>query len=575
MSMDGESRDGVPRGVTRRDFLRQGVAMGGGLMVGAPMPLVAGQGHDLVLRNALVMDGSGGPGVVADVAVDGDRIVAVGRVVGRGRQELDLTDHVLAPGFIDIHSHAELSLLINPRAESRIRQGVTLEVVGQDGSSVGPWSDGQFESTRDRYASAYDVTIDFRDPVGFLRAVDRVRPAVNVATMVGQGTVRSFVVGGADRPAGPDEVRRMRELVRQALDGGAVGLSSGLEYTPGSFAPVDELVALAGELRGRGLPFASHMRNEDDRVLAAVEETIHVGRMAGVPVIVSHLKAQGERNHWKAQVALRLIEDARAAGVDIHFDRYPYVAYATTLANLFPASARAGGTQAFLARLSDPDSSPALEAYARAKVALLGSWDSIQISSTGTERNAAARGRRLGELASELGEDPFDLTLRLLEEERGQVGMIGFGMSEENTARLLAHPLGMVCSDGGAYAPYGPLSSGSPHPRGYGTFPRFLAHYVRDRGILSLEEAVRKITRMPAERLGLLDRGLVRPGMVADLVAFDPATIEDRATFEDPHQYPEGIPVVVVGGQVTIRDGEQTGVLAGRAVRAPAVAAGS
>jgi N-acyl-D-amino-acid deacylase len=345
MSMDGESRDGVPKGVTRRDFLRQGVAMGGGLMVGAPMPLVAGQGHDLVLRNALVMDGSGGPGVVADVAVDGDRIVAVGRVVGRGLQELDLTDHVLAPGFIDIHSHAELSLLINPRAESRIRQGVTLEVVGQDGSSVGPWSDGQFESTRDRYASAYDVTIDFRDPVGFLRAVDRVRPAVNVATMVGQGTVRGFVVGGADRPAGPDEVRRMRELVRQALDGGAVGLSSGLEYTPGSFAPVDELVALAGELQGRGLPYASHMRNEDDRVLAAVEETIHVGRMAGVPVIASHLKAQGERNHWKAQVALRLIEDARAAGVDVHFDRYPYVAYATTLANLFPASARAGGTR--------------------------------------------------------------------------------------------------------------------------------------------------------------------------------------------------------------------------------------
>lgn len=555
-------------GIPRREFVRRGAVVSGGVLLGAPVPIVAGQGHDLVLRNALVIDGSGGPGVEADVAVDGDRITAVGRIPGRGRRELDLAGHVLAPGFIDIHSHAEMSLLINPRAESRIRQGVTLEVVGQDGSSVGPWSDAQFQSTRDRYASSYGVTVDFRDPVGFLEAIDRVRPAVNVATMIGQGSVRGYVVGGDDRPATEAEIDRMRALVRSALDGGAVGLSSGLEYTPGSFASTDELVALASELRGTGLPYASHMRNEDDRVLAAVEETVHVGRMAGVPVVVSHLKAQGERNYWKAEVALKLIEDARNAGVDATFDRYPYVAYSTTLANLFPSSTRSGGTDAFLARLTDPGTAAEMESLARAKIALLGSWDAVQITSTRTDRNAFARGRRLGDLAAELGEDPYELARRLLVEEGGQVGMIGFGMSEENTARILAHPLGMICSDGGAYAPYGPLSSGSPHPRGYGTFPRFLGRYVRDQGILPLEQAVRKITRVPAERLGLMDRGLIRPGMVADLVGFDPDRIADRATFENPHQYPVGIPVVVVGGRATLVDGEQTGELAGRAVRA-------
>ncbi len=561
-------RDGMSNGIPRREFVRRGALLGGGALLGAPAPLLAGRDHDLVVRNALVIDGSGGPGRRADVAVDGDRITAVGRISGRGAQELDLAGHVLSPGFIDIHSHAEMSLLINPRAESRIRQGVTLEVVGQDGSSVGPWSDGQFESTRDRYASNHGVTIDFRDPPGFLRAVDRVRPAVNVATMVGQGSVRGFVVGGADRPATVAEIDRMRSLVRESLDGGAVGLSSGLEYTPGSFASTDEIVALARELRGRGLPYASHMRNEDDRVLAAVEETIQVGRMAGVPVIVAHLKAQGERNHWKAGVALELIERARESGVDASFDRYPYVAYSTTLANLFPSRTRAGGTDAFLARLTDPATAAEMESLARDKIALLGSWDAVQITSTRTDRNARVRGRRLGELAAELGEDPYELTRRLLLEEGGQVGMIGFGMSEENTARLLAHPLGMVCSDGGAYAPYGPLSTGSPHPRGYGTFPRLLGRYVRDHGILPLEEAIRKITRVPAERLGFTDRGLIRPGMVADLVGFDPDRIADRATFEDPHQYPVGIPVVVVGGRVTLMDGEHTGELAGRAVRA-------
>ena len=559
----------------RRDFVTGGtqgmlVGLAGLASLGArpAAPSVAGTGRraDLVIRGGTLLDGTGAPPRTGDVAISGDRITAVGQVPVTGTFEIDARGMAVAPGFIDIHSHADLSLLVNPRAESRVRQGVTLEVVGQDGSSIGPWSDGAFESTRDRYRRDFDVEIDFRDIGGFLDRIDRVRPAVSVASMVGHGTVRGHVIGGADRPATDAELARMRTLVGDGLASGAVGLSTGLEYTPGSFATRDELVALAAELRGTPYPYASHMRNEDDRLLAALEEALHVGRVAGVPVQVSHLKAQGQRNHWKAAAVLAAIEAARDGGVDVHFDRYPYVAYATGLSNLFPASARAGGTARFIARLADPESGPALERACRDKVALLGSWDAVRITRIGGP-NASARGRRLGEMAAERGEDPYALTVRLLREAGGSVGMIGFGMSDENTERILAHPLGMVCSDGGAYAPYGPLSGSSPHPRGYGTFPRLLGHYVRDRKAMALEAAVHKISGLPAGKLGLADRGVLRVGAVADVVVFDPGSVADRATFDDPHQYPVGIPHVVVCGVHTIRDGEQTGRMGGRAVR--------
>ncbi len=521
---------------------------------------------DLVLRRATVFDGTGAPGRELDVAVTGDRITAVGTIAEAGSEEIDLAGMALAPGFIDIHSHADLSLFVNPNVESRIRQGVTLEIVGQDGNSVGPMSDAGFRATRDRYRDVYGVDIDFRDLGGFLDQLDRTPATVNLATMIGHGTIRGLVVGGADRPATENEIQRMRALIGEALDQGAVGLSSGLEYTPGSFADANELVELARELRGTGYPYASHMRNEDDRLFAAVEETLQVGRMADVPVQISHLKAQGERNWWKAPAVLRSIEEARGAGLDVHFDRYPYVAYATGLSGLFPTWARAGGSGAFIRRLEDPAQLPAIERFARDKVALLGSWDAVQISSVGSAGTVYARGRRLGELAAERGEEPFALALRLIVEGRSNVGMIGFGMSEENTAEFLAHPLGMVCSDGGSYAPYGALSGGSPHPRGYGTFPRLLGRYVRS-GALSLQLAVHKATALPARKIGLTDRGVIRAGAFADLVAFDPTTVADQATFEDPHQYPVGIPLVIVNGQVTLRDGEQTGARAGRAVR--------
>ena len=553
------------KGMDRRGFLRAGAVLGVAPLA-RTLPFRPWESPDLVLRRATVFDGTGSPGREVDVGILGDRIQAVGRIRETGLEEIDLAGKALAPGFIDIHTHADLPILANPKVENRILQGITLEVGGQCGGSPGPWTEDQARSTRERYRETHGVEIDFHDLGGFFRALEKSPPAVNSACMVGQGTVRGAVVGVENRPATEAELDRMKALVAEALDQGAVGLSSGLEYTPSGFASREELVALTRILTGTGYPYASHMRNEDDGVLAAVEEALHVGRVAGVPVQISHLKAQGERNWWKASVILDLLEEVRKAGVDVHYDRYPYVAYSTSLSNLFPNWARSGGNQAFLGRLSDPEQRPALEAYAREKVAQLGSWNSVQISSTRSEKNGWVRGRRLGDAAQEAGEEPFAMALRLLREE-GSVGMIGFGMSEENTADILAHPLGMVCSDGSVYAPTGPLSGGSPHPRSYGTFPRVLGHYARDKKVMPLETAIHKMTGLPAAKIQLQDRGFIRPGVFADLVSFDPSTVRDTATFDDPHQYPVGIDLVVVNGVVTVREGGMTGSLAGRPVR--------
>ncbi len=554
--------------MTRRDFLHTGVAAGAALLAGETLWAADPTTADTVLRGALVFDGTGAPPFETDIALSADRIVGVGpRLRAAGAREIDLRGLALAPGFVDIHSHADLPLFINPRAESKIRQGVTTEVVGQDGSSIGPWTSEQAARIDEGYRERYNVGLGFRDLAGFFRTLDQRGAAVNVASMVGQGTIRGFVVGEDDRPATEAEIVRMQEQVRAALRAGACGLSSGLEYTPGAFATATEIAAVAEPLRDTRLPYSTHMRNEDDRLLAAIEEAINTGRMAGAAVQISHLKCQGERNWWKVDPALQTITEARASGNDVMFDVYPYIAFSTGLANLFPIHARDGGDEAFIARLSDPAQRPALERAVRAKIDQLGSWDSVQVTSTHSDVLTWARGRRLGELATERDDDPYELLVRLIVEDRNRAGMVAFGMSEENVARKLAHPLSIVCSDGGAFAPYGPLSEGAPHPRAYGTFPRVLGHFCRELRTLPLETAIHKMTLLPASRLRLAGRGRIAPGAFADLVAFDPDRVADGATFSDPHQYPAGIPHVWVNGRAVIRDGEQTGELPGRAVR--------
>ncbi|MDH4046490.1 MAG: D-aminoacylase [Gemmatimonadota bacterium] len=558
----------------RRTFVGATAGLVAGLAGGAPsLSILVRPGRrrvsaDLLLRGALVYDGSGSPPVQADVAVAGDRIEAVSRSLDApGAQVLDLTDLALAPGFIDIHSHTDLGLAVDPSAASKIRQGVTTEVTGQDGDSIGPWREDEARATRERYASRYGVDFDFADLGGFFRWLVRNPPGINLASMVGAGSVRGYVIGNDDRRATAEELDRMVALVANALRDGACGVSSGLEYVPSAFADLAELVALSRPLQGTGLPYASHMRNEDDRVVAAVEEALNVGRLAGVPVQISHLKAQGQRNWWKAEPVLHLLEAARADGIDVMYDRYPYVAFSTGLSNLFPIWARDGGTDRFLERLDDSEVAPRIEEAVRAKIAQLGSWDAVQVTSTSAPELAWAEGQRLGALAQARGMEPYALLLQLVRGDRARSGMVGFGMSEENTTRFLAHPLGMVCSDGSALSADGPLSEGTPHPRNFGTFPRVLGHYVREQRAMPLETAIHKMTGMSARRLRLEGRGTITPGAFADLVAFDPDTVADRATFANPHQYPVGIPHVMVNGQFVVRDGESTGVRSGRVVR--------
>ncbi len=539
---------------TRRTFLQGAAALllADRACASSPQPAPGPSRADLVLRGGAVFDGSGAPAVEADVAVTGGRISAIGpRLAAVGGEEIDVRGLAVAPGFIDIHSHGDGSLSADPRAASVVRQGITTIVAGQDGGSRAPSRSDDGPQTM----------------AAVFAAVDSLRPAVNVASMVGLGTVRGVVVGADDRPATAAELEQMVALVSQALADGACGASTGLEYTPGAFASREELIALCRPLAQRGLPYATHMRNEDDRLMEAVDEAIAVATAAGCPLQISHLKTQGPLNWPRIDAVLERIEATRAAGLDIAFDRYPYIAYQTGLSNLFPPSSRDGGTVAFLARLAGADTGPALRAQAAAKAESIGGWDNVMIASVRAESDKAAEGQRLGTYAKSLGVPPDELTVALLTRNDGNVGMVGFAMSEDNLARFLAHPLGMVCSDGGAFAVEGPARRGHPHPRGLGSFPRVLGHFVRETKTLTLEQAVWKMSGFPAARVRLADRGRLRVGSAADVVAFDPATVADRATFTDPFQYPTGIPHVLVNGAFAVREGEQTDSRTGRAIR--------
>jgi N-acyl-D-amino-acid deacylase len=385
--------------------------------------------------------------------------------------------------------------------------------------------------------------------------------------MIGLGTVRAVVVGGTDRPATKEELERMVGMVRAALADGACGASSGLEYTPGAFAPLDELIALCRPLAARSLPYATHMRNEDDRLIEAIEESIAVAKGARCPLQISHLKTQGPRNWKKLDVAFARVAEARKAGIDAAFDRYPYIAYQTGLTNLFPVWSRDESTQAFLRRLTDPSVAPRIEQETRAKVELIGGWDNVAIANVSDPADRDAEGARLGTYAAAHNTEPYAMAVALLQRSRGNVGMLGFAMSEDNLDRILAHPQGMVCSDGGAFAVDGPTRRGRPHPRGLGTYPRILARYVRERKALTLTQAIRKMSALPASRVHIRDRGTIAPGLAADLVVFNPATVQDTATFAEPFQYPTGINAVIVNGNVALLEGLRTEKHAGKPLR--------
>lgn len=527
--------------VSRRSFVASTAVGLAGLSRG---PFVfARRDHDIVIRNGWLYDGTGSRGSIGDLAISGDRIVAMApRITERGRIEIDAEGLVVTPGFVDIHSHADGGLGQDPRAESCIRQGITTVVVGADGGS--------------------------RSDIGrYFTSVDALSPGVNVASMFGLGTVRGDVVGDSARAATADEITSMTAAVEAALVAGACGASSGLEYTPGGFATQDELIQVCRPLATRGLVYATHMRNEDDRVLDSIDESIAIARGAGCPLQISHLKMQGPRNWSKLDQAFAKIEAAERAGMSVTFDRYPYIAYSTSLTSLFPIWSREGGTQGLMRVVDSSETTARVKAEVLGKVELIGGWDNVQVTSVREAADRGVEGKRVGEYARSLGEDPYRFTVELLRR-NGGVGMVGFAMSEDNIDRLYAHRLGMVCTDGGAFAIDGPTRRGSPHPRGIGSFPRVIARYVRERRALTLEDAIAKMSAIPAARCKLAGRGGLAVDGFADVLVFDPQTLADRATFEDPFQYPTGFRAVVVNGKVALDGDTRAPAGSGRALRA-------
>jgi len=519
------------------------------------------------LRGGTVVDGTGAPAVRTDVAIQAGVVAALG-LGSRGVEEVDCSGHVIAPGFIDTHSHSDLKVLAEPTLPMKLRQGITLEVLGQDGISVAPVRPEERAAWKQKLAGLLgDFGVDWKwtSVAGYLLRVAAGRPAPDVAYLAPHGALRQHVMGAVDRKAGAAELAGMESLLRAALEEGACGMSTGLIYPPCCYADTAELIALGRVLAEAGRPLVVHMRSESDRVLEALREMIEVADTSGCAVHVSHLKVAGRPNWERATEVASLFEDARSRGVRLTADQYPYVAGSTLLGAILPPWSHEGGTEATLERLRDP------EARARMRAEMADpsptEWDNfwkwggpegIRIADVPSGRHPDWLGKDLAQVAGERGRDPFDAAFDLLLEERLGVAMVSFSQDESVVERFLRLPYVNVCTDG--------LLGGRPHPRAYGTFPRVLGRYVREKGVLGLEEAVRKMTSQAAAAFGFEGHGVVREGCRANLVVFDPETVRDRATFEEPAQFGEGVRDVLVGGHFVVREERVTGARPGTVI---------
>lgn len=511
---------------------------------------------DLLIRGGDVIDGTGAPRRRADVAVRDGRIFAIGDVgTGSGARTIDARGRAVSPGFIDIHSHSDESVLVNSALESAVHQGVTCVVAGNCGGASAPVI-GLAAEELDRDLARYDLERTWTSFGEYAAAVERAGSAINFCSFVGHGTLRMCVMGADDRPPTSGELAAMRALLARSLDDGAIGLSTGLIYPPSAYGTTDEISALATVVRERDGLYASHIRNEGDELFAAIEENLEIGRRSGVRVQLSHHKASQKRNWGKVKESTAMIERARQEGLDVIADQYPYTASSTGLAVTIPKWAHAGGSMALCERLKDPAVRQRIRGeYTETER----NWPDIVIARA--LRHPDWSGKTVAELARSAKMDPLEWTCDALVEHDGAIDIIHHSMDEADVRYVMAKPWVCAGSDSRANAPYGPLSFGKPHPRSYGTFPRILGHYARDQGVITLEDAVRKMTSLAASRLKLRERGVVREGAWADLVVFDPERIIDTATYDDPHRYPAGIDHVIVNG-VVVTHGDET--LAGR-----------
>lgn len=547
------------------------VVFGGLLALAACRPAPS---YDLVIRHGTVYDGSGGAPLAADVAVRGDSIAAVGDLgAARGRVEVDASGMAVAPGFINMLSWANEDLLADGRSQGDIRQGVTLEVMGE-GESMGPLTDSM---RADMIAQQGDIKYDvpWTTLGGYLDYVVSRGIAPNVASFVGATTVRIHEVGYTNRPATPAELARMQDLVRQAMAEGALGVGSSLIYAPANYATTDELIALARAAGESGGMYISHMRDEGKGLLTATRELITIASQANVPAEIYHLKASGRPNWAKLDTLIVLIDSARAAGLRITADMYTYPASATGLDATMPTWVQEGGQDAWIARLKDPAIRKRLLKEMRGDAGFdnafmnAGGAGGILLVGFKNPTLKPLTGKTLAEVAAMRGTSPEETAMDLVIEDNSRVGCVFFTMSEDNVRRELQLPYVSFGSDGGSMSTEGVFLLSGTHPRAYGNFARLLGKYVREEQVLTLSEAIRRLSAQPADNLKLPRRGRLTPGNYADIVVFDPATIADRATFAQPHQYATGVTQVWVNGVQVLRDGEPTGAAAGRVVRGP------
>lgn len=529
--------------------------------------------YDLIITGGKILDGSGSPWFPGAVAVKDGRIVDVGALPGaRARRVIDAAGMVVAPGFIDLHSHSDYTLLVDGAAQSKIRQGVTTEILGES-ESAGPVF-GPAAADFDKGLSRYGLKRDWTTLGEYFARLEREGISVNVASYVGAGQVRNSVMGNVNRAPKPEELARMKQLIEQSMREGALGLSSGLLYAPNSYATTAEMIELARVAAAHGGIYASHIRSEEAESLEAIREAMEISEKAGLPVHIFHFKKFGHANWGKMGEQIEFIQSARDRGVAITADQYPYTAAMTGLEICLPPKYLEGSLEDRVRLLKDPKERAEIRrligmgvaGWRDNHVAHVGGWNGVLVASLQRRENKQYEGKRMDEVARLMGKDPVDALCDLLISEGGAAEAVYFGMHEDDVRLAMQQPWVGIGSDGSAVSPEMAFV-GKPHPRFYGSFARVLGRYVREEKVLTLADAVRKMTSFPAQITGLIDRGLLRPGLAADIVVFDPATVADRAVFEDPHQYSTGFACIIVNGTVVFEKGEHTGAKPGRVLR--------
>jgi N-acyl-D-amino-acid deacylase len=525
---------------------------------------------DLILANGRVVDGTGAPWFRADVGIRGDKIAAVGDLKdAQAKRRIDASRLVIAPGFIDMLGQSEFNVLVDNRAASKITQGITTEITGE-GHSIAPINQKMIDADAAIWKH-YGVKPDWTTLDGYFKAFEKTRVAINLGTFVGAGGVREVVLGREERAPNPDELKKMEAAVAQAMEHGALGLSTSLLYVPSSYATTEEIIALAKVARRYGGSYITHQRNEGAGINESLDEVFRIAREADIPTEIYHLKTAGPNAWGMMPAVLKRIEDARAQGLDVTADVYPWTASSNSLHATLPYWARGGSREEMVARLQDPTA----RAKVRAELDADPDWNlengpaRILVADTLDPALARYEGKNLDEIAKAEGKHPADALMDIVIADKGNTSKITFSMNEDDVRAAVKHPLVSICTDSGASATDGIFSTERNHPRGWGSMPRILGRYVREEKLLPLEEAIRKMTSLPASRMHLADRGQVRPGFFADLVAFDPETIIDRSTYVNPWQYSAGIPFVMVNGQLVVDEGKITDARPGRILRGP------